>query len=159
MQVAAKKAVSIEYTLEDTAGKVLDSSHGRAPLTYLHGAGNIVPGLERALEGKAEGESVEVTVPPEHGYGLRDERLVRNLPMRRLPNGKAEVGMRFQVQTEHGPQVLTVRAVRGDYAQVDANHPLADVTLCFRVKVVAVRDATEEELAHGHVHGPHGHQH
>lgn len=159
MRVAANKAVSIEYTLRDTEGKVLDSSQGRAPLTYLHGAGNIVPGLERALEGKAEDESVEVSVPPEQGYGLRDERLVRNLPMRRLPNGKAEVGMRFQVKTEHGPQVLTVRAVRGDYAQVDANHPLADVTLCFSVKVVAVRDATEEELAHGHVHGPHGHEH
>jgi len=159
VQIAAKKAVSIEYTLKDSAGKVLDSSQGRAPLTYLHGANSIVPGLEKALEGKAEGDSVEVTVPPEEGYGARDERLVRNLPMRRLPNGHAAVGARFQVQTEHGPQVLTVRAVRGDYAQVDGNHPLAGATLCFSVKIVAVRDATEEELAHGHVHGPGGHSH
>jgi FKBP-type peptidyl-prolyl cis-trans isomerase SlyD len=157
--IEAHKVVSIEYVLTDAGGKVLDSSHGRDPLAYLHGAGNIVPGLEKALEGKAEGDTLEVSVPPEEGYGVRDERLIQNVAIRKLPNKKAEVGMQLRAQTEHGMRVLTVTAVRGDYATVDANHPLAGRTLNFKVTVKAIRDATEEELAHGHVHGPHGHDH
>jgi FKBP-type peptidyl-prolyl cis-trans isomerase SlyD len=156
--IEARKVVSIEYVLTDDAGKVLDSSRGREPLSYLHGAGNIVPGLEKALEGKAEGETIEVSVPPEEGYGMRDERLIQNVAIRKLPDKKAEVGMQMRAQTEHGVRVLTVTAVRGD-ATVDANHPLAGQTLHFKVTVKATREPTEEELAHGHVHGPHGHDH
>jgi FKBP-type peptidyl-prolyl cis-trans isomerase SlyD len=157
--IEARKVVSIEYTLSDERGQVIDSSRGRAPLAYLHGAGNIVPGLEKALEGKSEGDAFEVSVPPAEGYGVRNEALVENVAIRKLPNKKAQVGMQLRAQTEHGMRILTVTAVRGDYATVDANHPLADKTLNFKVTVVAVRDATEQELAHGHVHGPHGHDH
>lgn len=159
VEIAAQKIVSIEYTLTSDAGEVIDSSVGRDPLAYLHGANNIVPGLEKALEGKSAGEVIEVKVTPDEGYGVRDDRLVQNVPVRKLPNGKAEVGMRLRAETEQGPRILTVTEVKGDYATIDANHPLAGQTLNFKVKVVEIRDASEEELAHGHVHGPNGHEH
>jgi FKBP-type peptidyl-prolyl cis-trans isomerase SlyD len=156
VNIAAHKVVSIEYTLTSDAGEVIDTSVGRDPLVYLHGARNIVPGLENALEGKGKGEMIEVSVPPAEGYGLRDDRLVRNIPMRKLSDGKLQVGQQLRAETGH---VLTVRAIKGDYATVDANHPLASQTLHFKVKVLDVRDATAQELEHGHVHGPHGHDH
>jgi FKBP-type peptidyl-prolyl cis-trans isomerase SlyD len=157
MEIADKKAVTIHYTLKDDEGEVLDSSEGQEPLTYLHGEGNIVPGLEAALAGKKEGDAIQATLTPEQGYGERDDGNVRNIPLRKLPDGKAKVGMRYRIQTEEGYQVALVTAVRGDYATIDANHPLAGKTLHFDVKVVGVRDATAEELEHGHVHGPGGH--
>jgi len=157
MQVGSQKAVSIKYTLKDDDGVVLDSTEGKPPLTYLHGAGNIVPGLEAALEGRAAGDTVKATLAPEQAYGLRDETNIRNIPVRRLPDGKARVGMRYRVQTEDGYILALVTAVRGDYATIDGNHPLAGKTLHFEVEVVEVRDATPEELTHGHVHGPGGH--
>ena len=159
MNVAPHKAVTIEYTLTDEAGQVLDSSQGREALTYLHGGGNIVPGLERALEGRSVGDAVDVSVAPEDGYGVRNERLVQNIAIRKLPEGKAAVGQWLRVEGAHGPQMLVVTAVRGDYASVDANHPLAGKTLRFAVKITAIRDATEEERTHGHVHGGDGHGH
>lgn len=157
MPIEARKVVSIDYTLSDESGRVLDSSRGRAPLAYLHGAGNIVPGLEKALDGKSEGETLEVSVPPAEGYGVRDERLLQNIAIRKLPDKKAQVGMRLHAQTEHGTRIVTVTAVRGDYATIDANHPLAGRTLNFKVTIVGVRDATDEERTHGHAHGPGGH--
>jgi FKBP-type peptidyl-prolyl cis-trans isomerase SlyD len=157
MQIDAKRAVTFHYSLRDDEGTVLDSSDGREPLTYLHGEGNIVPGLEKALVGKQAGDEVKVTVTPEEGYGVRDESNIRNVPRRRLPEGKIEPGMRLRLQTNEGEMPALVTAVRGDYVTIDANHPLAGMTLHFEVKVVEVRDATEEELAHGHVHGPGGH--
>jgi FKBP-type peptidyl-prolyl cis-trans isomerase SlyD len=159
MQIGPKTAVTIAYTLKDEQGEVLDSSDGRDPLTYLHGVGSIVPGLERALDGKGDGDEIDVVVTPADGYGMRDEKLVRNMPVRRLPDGKAKVGMRYPVQTDTGTQVLLVTALRGDYATVDGNHPLAGMTLNFHIKVVGVREATAEEQAHGHVHGPGDHHH
>jgi FKBP-type peptidyl-prolyl cis-trans isomerase SlyD len=156
--IAAQKAVSIEYTLTSDGGEVIDSSVGHDPLVYLHGAGNIVPGLEKALDGKAVGETIEVTVPPDEGYGMRDERLVRNMPLRKLPEGKAHVGQRLRADSPQGMRIVTVIALKGDYATVDGNHPLASQTLHFKVKVVAIRDATEQELQHGHAHA-HGHDH
>jgi FKBP-type peptidyl-prolyl cis-trans isomerase SlyD len=159
MQIAAQKAVTIGYTLKDDAGKVLDSSDGGEPLTYLHGAGDIVPGLEKALDGKQVGDAISVTLSPEEAYGQRDERQVRNVPLRKLPKGKVEVGMQYEVTTEAGPMLALVTAVRGDYATIDANHPLAGMRLHFDVKVVEVRDATAEELEHGHVHGAGDHHH
>jgi FKBP-type peptidyl-prolyl cis-trans isomerase SlyD len=159
VHIEAHKVVSIEYTLTSAAGEVIDSSVGRDPLVYLHGAENIVPGLEKALEGKSAGDTIEVAVPPEEGYGERDARNVRNVPMRRLPDGKAQVGQRLRVDTEQGPRTVMVTAIKGDYATIDANHPLAGHTLHFKVKVMEVRDATAQELEHGHVHGPHGHDH
>jgi len=157
MEIGDKKAVTIHYTLRDDEGKVLDSSEGRDPLTYLHGAGNIVPGLEAALAGKKAGDAVRAELTPAEGYGERDESNVRNLPLRRLPEGKIAPGMRLRIQTDEGFIVALVTAVRGDYATIDGNHPLAGQTLNFEVDVVEVRDATEEELTHGHVHGPGGH--
>ena len=157
MQIGAKKAVTFHYSLRDDDGNVLDTSDGGEPLTYLHGEGNIVPGLEKALEGKQPGDEVKATVPPAEGYGTRDETNVRNVPRRQLPEGEIELGMRLQIRTDQGPIIATVKAIRGDYVTIDANHPLADKTLHFEVKVVEVRDATAEELQHGHVHGPGGH--
>src|SRR3954452_20919270 len=160
MQIVDQKAVTIHYTLKDDEGTVLDSSKGREPLGYLHGVGNIVPGLEKALAGKAAGDSVQVTLTPEGGYGTRDDKNVRNVPLRKLSEGsdkKVTVGTQCQLRTRDGIQMATVTSVRGDYATVDLNHPLAGMTLHFDVEVVAVRDATAEELTHGHIHEPGGH--
>lgn len=159
MQIADKAVVSFEYTLKDDAGKVLDTSDGREPLTYLHGMGNIIPGLEKALAGKSAGDALEVTISPEEGYGRRDEKLVRNIPTRKLSDANPVAGRRYRAQLEEGVAVVVVTAVKGDYAVVDANHPLADKTLHFAVKVTEVRAATEDELQHGHVHGAGGHHH
>jgi FKBP-type peptidyl-prolyl cis-trans isomerase SlyD len=157
MQIDDKKAVTFHYTLKDDDGHILDTSDGKKPLTYLHGQGNIVPGLEKALKGKQPGDEVKATVPPAEGYGTRNEANIRNVPRRRLPEGKLAPGMVLQLRTDQGPIVATVKAISGDYVTIDANHPLADKTLHFEVKIVEVRDATAQELEHGHVHEPGGH--
>jgi len=158
MQIAAQKVVSISYTLKDDAGETVDTSVGGEPLVYIHGVGNLVPGLEKALEGKAAGDHVSVVVSPEEGYGVRDESLIRKVPVRKLPP-KVQPGARVRAQTDAGPVVLLVLAIQGDYATVDPNHPLASKTLHFDGDVVTIRDATAEELQHGHAHGPEGHHH
>ena len=158
MQIAAQKVVSIAYTLKDDAGETIDTSVGGEPLVYIHGAGNLVPGLEKALEGKGAGDHVAVVVSPAEGYGVRDESLIRKIPLRKLPD-KVKAGTRVRAQSDAGPVILLVTAIQGDYATVDPNHPLASKTLHFEVDVVAVRDATTEELEHGHAHGPEGHHH
>jgi FKBP-type peptidyl-prolyl cis-trans isomerase SlyD len=157
MQVADKKAVTITYTLRDEEGAVLDSTEGRDPLTYLHGAGNLVPGVEEALAGKSPGDEIKVTVPPEKGYGTREEGNIRNVPVRKLPDGRIQPGATVQLNTNHGPVIAVVKAVKGDYATIDLNHPLAGKTLRFELQVVEVRDATAEEIEHGHVHAPGAH--
>ena len=159
MEIADRRAVTISYTLKDDADQVLDSSEGRAPLTYLHGTGTIVPGLEKALAGKQAGDVVKASLAADEAYGPRDEKRIRNVPLRKLPAGKVTPGMRYRVQTEHGPIAALVKDVKGDYATVDLNHPFAGMNLHFDVTVVGVREATEEELAHGHVHEPGGHHH
>jgi FKBP-type peptidyl-prolyl cis-trans isomerase SlyD len=160
MQVRENSVVSIHYKLTDDAGSVLDSSEGRDPLSYLHGRGNLIPGLEKALEGKAAGEKINVTVVPEEAYGIRDEKLVREIPrdaFKEEPDLKP--GMRFQSKTDGGTEVFTVSTVTDDVVTVDGNHPLAGEALTFDVEVTEIREATEEELSHGHVHGPGGHDH
>lgn len=154
MQVAKDKVVAINYTLRDDEGAILDTSPDGSPLEYLHGAGNIIPGLEKALEGKQTGEDLAVTVAPEDGYGQRDDNLQQQVP-KNLFEGieRIEPGMRFQAQTPGGVQIVTVKEVEDDQVTVDANHPLAGQTLNFEVKVENVREATGEELEHGHVHG------
>ena len=160
MQIGKDKVVSIDYTLTGSGGEVIDSSQGQEPLTYLHGAGNIIPGLERALEGKSAGDQVNTTVPPEQGYGQKNPALVQPVPRAQFPGvSDIAVGMQFQAQTNHGPRVVTVVGVDPDKVTVDANHPLAGETLNFDVKVVEVRDATQQELDHKHAHGPGGHKH
>jgi FKBP-type peptidyl-prolyl cis-trans isomerase SlyD len=145
--------------LTDEKGEALDSSEQDGPLTYLHGAGNIVPGLEAALEGKSVGDALKVVVPPADAYGEHDDELVQAMPRDRFPDGEIEVGMRFQAQSHGGARVLTVTALSDDEVTIDANHPLAGRTLTFDVTVREVRDATQEEIEHGHVHGEHGHDH
>jgi FKBP-type peptidyl-prolyl cis-trans isomerase SlyD len=160
MQVNKDKVVSIDYTLTSDAGQVLDSSQGKAPLEYLHGAGNIIPGLESALQGKTAGEAVKVSVPPAQAYGERDERMVQPVPRTAFQGiDRIEPGMQFQANTQGGPRIVTIVGVNADQVTVDANHPLAGQTLNFDVKVIDVRDATQEELSHGHAHGAGGHQH
>jgi FKBP-type peptidyl-prolyl cis-trans isomerase SlyD len=160
MQIAQDTVVSIHYTLTDDAGETVDSSAGGDPLFYIHGNGNLVPGLENALQGKQAGDKVTVTVAPADGYGEYDKQLVQRVP-RRAFKGVAEVktGMQFQVQSDQGPRSVTVTNVAGDMVTVDGNHPLAGKNLNFAVEVMEVRSPTEEELAHGHVHGPGGHHH
>jgi FKBP-type peptidyl-prolyl cis-trans isomerase SlyD len=153
MQIEKNAVVAIDYTLRDTEGDVLDASPEGQPLQYLHGAGNIIPGLEKALEGKTAGEDLDVNIPPEDAYGERDDRLQQDVPLSMFEGvDNVEAGMRFQAQTQSGTQVVTVAAVSGDSITVDANHPLAGQTLNFKVKVSDVREASDEELEHGHVH-------
>jgi FKBP-type peptidyl-prolyl cis-trans isomerase SlyD len=160
VQIAADSVVLIHYTLKDDDGKVLDSSAGGEPLAYIQGHGNLVSGLEKALEGKSRGNRIAVTLAPAEGYGVRNETLVQRLPKRSLQRtGEIRKGMQFQAQTEEGMRVFTVTTVVGDMVTLDGNHPLADQTLHFDVEVVDVRAATAEELEHGHVHGAGGHHH
>ena len=161
MLIAQDKVVLIHYTLTDDGGKVLDSSSGGDPLAYLHGQGNIIPGLEKALEGKQAGDKLNVRVEPAEGYGVRDDSLVQQVPRRAFGSvSKVEPGMQFHAQSAQGQmRVVTVTHVQGDMVTVDGNHPLAGEVLVFDVEVAEVRDATGEELEHGHVHGPGGHHH
>ncbi|UCF31080.1 MAG: peptidylprolyl isomerase [bacterium] len=157
MKAGKGKVVSIEYTLRDDQGEVIDTSEGREPLDYIHGAGNIIQGLENSLEGREAGESFTVSIPPEEAYGSRDDSLLHYVERRFLDvEGEIEVGMQFQAQAEHGTVILTVANVEGDSITLDQNHPLAGSTLYFEVEVVGVREATAEELEHGHPHGPEG---
>jgi FKBP-type peptidyl-prolyl cis-trans isomerase SlyD len=161
MQIAANKAVSIDYTLTNENGEVIDSSAGGAPLAYLHGARNIIAGLEKALEGKQAGDEIDVTVEPEEAYGEYSAELVAVLN-RSMFEGvdQLEVGMQFHASApDGGMQIVTIRDIDGEDVTVDGNHPLAGQRLNFKVKVVEVRDANAEELAHGHVHGAGGHHH
>jgi len=160
MQIAKDLVASIEYTLTDDTGNVIDSSVGGEPLAYLHGAGNIIPGLEDALEGKKVGDSFTVSIAPADGYGEKNEGLMQVVPKEMFQGvDSIEAGMQFHAQTDHGMQVITVAAVDGDNITVDGNHPLAGQTLNFDVKVIEVRAASAEELDHGHVHGAGGHHH
>jgi FKBP-type peptidyl-prolyl cis-trans isomerase SlyD len=160
MQIAQDKVVMIHYTLRNDAGEVLDSSSGGEPLAYLHGQGNIIPGLEKALEGRQTGDSLSVSVEPAEGYGVRDDRLVQQVPRRQFGGANVQPGMQFHAQTSQGQaRVVTVMRIVGDMVTVDGNHPLAGQSLHFDVEVTGVRDASSEELEHGHVHGPGGHHH
>ena len=160
MEITADRVVTIHYTLKDDKGTVIDSSSGGEPLAYIQGHGNLVAGLEKALEGKQDGNSIAVSVPPAEGYGVRNEALIQRVPKRALQgSGEIKKGMQFQARTEDGMRLFTVTAVVGDMVTLDGNHPLADQTLHFDVEVVGVREATSEELEHGHVHGIGGHHH
>ena len=160
MEISADKVVLIHYTLKDDAGAVIDSSAGGEPLAYIQGHGNLVSGLEKALEGKPDGSQVAVSVSPEEGYGKHEAGLIQRVPKRTLQgSGEIKKGMQFQARTDDGMRVFTVTGLAGDMVTLDGNHPLADQTLHFDVEVVSVRAATTEELEHGHVHGAGGHHH
>jgi len=160
MDITADRVVTIHYTLKNDGGEVLDSSSGGEPLAYIQGHGNLVAGLEKALEGKPAGASLAVSVAPADGYGVRDEALIQRVPKRSLQGaGEIKKGMQFQARTEDGMRLFTVTGFAGDMVTLDGNHPLADQTLHFDIEVVDVREATSEELEHGHVHGAGGHHH
>jgi FKBP-type peptidyl-prolyl cis-trans isomerase SlyD len=160
MQVSQDAVVSIHYTLRNDQGETLDSSAGGEPLAYLHGNGNLIPGLERALEGKSTGDKLNVTVAAEDAYGELDPSLVQDVPRAAFRGiDDIQVGMQFQAESNHGPRAVVVTKVAADVITVDGNHPLAGQSLSFEVEIKDVRTATEEELEHGHVHGPGGHDH
>ncbi|HED18075.1 MAG TPA: peptidylprolyl isomerase [Gammaproteobacteria bacterium] len=160
MQIEAQKVVTLNYTLTDNEGTVIDESSD-STFAYLHGASNIIPGLENALVGKTSGETLSVSVPPEEGYGERDTTRTQSVPKDMFPeDAPIEIGMQFHAQ---GPDeetiVVTVTELEDDTVTVDGNHPLAGEQLNFAVEIIEVRDASEEEIAHGHVHGPDAHHH
>lgn len=158
--IAENKVVSLNYTVKDSEGQVIDTSEGGEPLVYLHGHKNIIPGLEAALVGKKEGEEFDVTVAPAEAYGERNEEAVQVVPRSAFEGVESiEPGMVFTAQTQGGPVQLIVTGVEGEDITVDPNHPLAGKELHFSGSVVEVRDASEEEQQHGHVHGPGGHHH
>jgi FKBP-type peptidyl-prolyl cis-trans isomerase SlyD len=160
MNISEQCVASFHYTLTDGNGKLLDSSEGQEPLSYLHGSGNIIPGLEKALLGKKVGDKLNVSVTAAEAYGLRDDSMVQELPTNMFSGiEKIEVGMEFHAETEHGLQVVTVTKVEGDNVTIDGNHPLAGVDLTFDVEITDIRAATEEEMEHGHAHGVGGHHH
>ncbi len=159
-KITANKVVSLAYTLRDDDGEVIDRSEDGSPLLYLHGAQNIVPGLEEQLEGVAQGESVKATVSPEKGYGSRIGQ-AQEVPRNLFPaDAELAAGMQVVAHDDEGRQIpFFIAGITEDTITVDPNHPLAGETLHFDVTVESLRDATEEEVAHGHPHGAGGHQH
>ena len=160
MIVEKDKAVSFHYTLKNEDGEQMETSREKDPMSYLHGANNIIPGLEKALEGHAVNDAFSVTVQPEEAYGVRNETNVQRVPLKRLKGiGKVSVGQILNLQTNQGQVQVTVLKVGRFNIDVDGNHPLAGKALTFDVEITDIRDASEEELEHKHVHGPGGHQH
>ncbi len=150
MEIRKDTVVTMDYTLKDSEGAVLDTSQDRGPLTYLHGAGNLIPGLESALEGKTEGEHVETVLPPEDAYGERDEGKVFAVPREKFQGvDDIEPGMQFQAQIDGQGHIITVQEAGEESVTVDANHPLAGMQLTFQVDVRDIREATTEELSNG----------
>ncbi|MGR8935589.1 MAG: FKBP-type peptidyl-prolyl cis-trans isomerase [Gammaproteobacteria bacterium] len=160
MQIANNTVVSIHYTLTNDQGEVLDTSRGHEALSYLHGAGNIIKGLEKALSGKAAGDTLTVTIEPEDAYGEYTEEYVQVLPRAAFQNMEdVEAGMQFHADIGFGPQIITILQIDAEGVVVDGNHQLAGEALTFDVEITGVRPASAEELSHGHVHGPGCHHH
>lgn len=160
MIVEKNKVVSFHYTLKNSDGAEMESSREKDAMNYLHGANNIIPGLEKAMEGHETGDEFSATIEPEEAYGIRNENNVQRIPLKRLKGiGKVSVGQVLNLQTDKGQVQVTVLKVGRFNVDVDGNHPLAGQTLTFEVEIMEVRDASEEEAKHGHVHGPGGHQH
>lgn len=160
MQIGKNTVVTFHYRLSED-GKQLESSDGKEPMAVLHGAGNIIPGLEKALEGRTAGEQFTVTIPPEAAYGQRQEDLISRMSAKHLgvPASKLKPGMVLRLRTQRGPQMVRVIKAGRFMVDLDANHPLAGKALTFDIDIVEVREASDEEKRHGHAHGPGGHQH
>ena len=157
MTIQKNSVVTINYTLKDETGGLIESPEGQEPLTYLHGQGNIIPGLEASLEGKSAGELIKISIPPEDAYGVWEESNIMNIPKEQFSGvDDIKAGMQFSVHSNEGEQIVTVTKVEGETVTVDANHPLAGKTLNFDVTVLGIRDATKDELEHGHAHGAGG---
>ncbi len=160
MQISKNSVVTFHYKLSKDGGELVEDSFEAEPLVYLHGHGSLIMGMEKALEGKKIGDSFSVLIQPEEGYGERHEGLIQEVP-RASFEGVADVaeGMRFRAATEHGEVPVVVTAVTEEKVVVDGNHPLAGATLDFTVEIKEVREASAEEIEHGHVHGAGGHHH
>ncbi len=156
--IKENSVVTMHYELKNAEGEVLDSSKGQEPLVYLQGAGNIIVGLEEELAGKNVGDNVAAVVAPEKGYGMPVDALIQTVPREAFGDeiDKVDVGMRFQAETEQGPVPVVVTAMDESTVTVDGNHPLAGQELHFDVSITEIRDATAEEIEHGHAHGPDG---
>lgn len=160
MEISDSRVVLMHYTLTNDAGETLDSSRGGEPMAFLAGTGNIIPGLEKALMGKKQGDTLKVSVAPAEAYGEYDAKLIQQMPRRMFKGvGNLHVGQQLQAQSDHGMRIITIKALTGDMVTVDGNHALAGQTLHFDVEIAEVRAASAEEMAHGHVHGPGGHHH
>jgi FKBP-type peptidyl-prolyl cis-trans isomerase SlyD len=160
MIIEKDKVVQMHYTLTDSEGTKLDSSEGKAPLAFIQGVGNIIPGLEKQIEGKLVGEKVTAIIPPEEAYGLKSDKNVQTVEKAMFQEPEAvKVGAQFHMKSPEGVTVATVAALEGETVTLDLNHPLAGVTLHFDVEIVSIREATEDELSHGHAHGEGGHHH
>jgi len=162
MEIKKDTVVSFHYRLKNEAGEEIENSYDSEAVAYLHGHGNIIGGLEHALEGKSGGENVSVTLSPKEAYGERVENAVQRVPIKHLYNAgktKLKPGQVVAINTENGPKQATVIKAGKFNVDVDLNHPLAGQTLTFEVGIQSIRQATEEELSHGHAHGPGGHQH
>ena len=160
MTIGDDSVVSFHYKLRDDTGTFNESSEEGSPVVYMHGHNNIVPGLEKELAGKKSGDKLTATVAPEDGYGQRNENAVQRVPVKHLATrGPFSVGQTVVVNTREGGRQARVIKVGHFNVDLDLNHPLAGRTLTFDVEIVEVRAATEQELAHGHAHGPHGHDH
>lgn len=152
----------MHYTLKNDQGDVLDTSADREPLAFIQGIGNIIPGLESELEGKAVGDKINATVKPEEGYGMHSPENVHKVPKANFQSEDGEelaVGMQVQVQSNQGIAMALVSDIQNEEVTLDMNHPLAGETLHFDVEIMDVRDATTDEISHGHAHGPGGHHH
>jgi FKBP-type peptidyl-prolyl cis-trans isomerase SlyD len=160
MQIEPNSVVTLHYTLKDNDGKVIDQSDDGSFL-YMHGAMNIIPGLENALAGKSAGDEISVKVSPEEGYGVKDDARIQEVPKEMFDSAdEIKVGVQFHAQGPDGSAVVvTVVEVKDEAVVIDGNHALAGMDLNFEVNIVDVREASAEEIEHGHVHGPHGHQH
>ncbi len=161
MKIANKHVVGIEYVLKDNKGEVLDTNEGGDPLLYIHGLGQIVNGLEKALEGRGAGDKVEVSVKAEDGYGEFDKELIQKIPRSEFKDMEPlEEGMEIVVETEEGEdQIMSISELSEKEVTLDGNHPLAGQDLHFQVTISSIREATAEEIEHGHAHGAGGHHH
>ena len=160
MKIAKHSVVSIDYTLTDSRGEVLDRSSKGKPMQYIQGLGHLIPGLEKALEGRTAGEKLQAQIPHAEAYGPRDESLRQILPKENFGDiTNLKIGMEMEAESDEGVRVITVVGIDGENITIDGNHPLAGMDLTFDVAVLEVRMATQDELGHGHVHGPGGHHH
>ena len=159
MEISKNKIASLSYTLKNDDGQILDQADKEKPFLYMHGTGGIIKGLENALENKSVNDSFNLIVAPEDAYGKRDPSLTEAVPRTMFEGISDEnlvAGAQFHAQTGHGKQIITIADIEGDMVKIDANHPLAGETLHFDVEVLDIRDATEDEIAHGHPHMPGG---
>jgi len=160
VKIENNRVVQIHYTLKDDEGEVLDSSVDHEPLPYIHGVGALIPGLEKELLGRQTGDKFTVVIAPADGYGDYDEDQVFQVSAGEFEgDDELELGMQVQLDSENGPAIATVTEIEGDEVTLDLNHPLAGVSLHFDVEVIEVREATKQELEHGHVHTKGAHQH